>query len=96
VYANNSLSNKPGGRYEYTKWKRSFAANKATKYAPNLIKKVKSCTLLFEYGKEYLSRQAKKLLLELLLMYSKILPIRESQTTRLTPPYSKHLLYTEG
>jgi hypothetical protein len=27
---------------------------------------------------------------------STIFPIRESQTTILTPPYSKHLLYTEG
>jgi hypothetical protein len=32
--------------------KRSFAANQATKYAPNLIKKMKSCTLFFENGKE--------------------------------------------
>jgi hypothetical protein len=56
-----------------TNGKRSFAANQATKYAPNLIKKtMKSCTLLFEYGKEYLPRPGQKLLLELLLMYSKV------------------------
>ncbi len=53
--------------------KRSFAANQATKYGPNFDKQDEIECLVFLYRKEYLAKTTDKFLLELLLMYSKVL-----------------------
>jgi hypothetical protein len=92
--------NHAGGRVCVPNGKRSFAANQATKYMFQIsINKMKLGALFFLYRKEYLPGENNREISARFVFNvfkSTIFPIRESQTTILNPPYSKHLLYTEG
>jgi hypothetical protein len=96
VYANNSLSNKPGGRVcVYQMENVALQQTRLQNMVQISINKMKLGALFFLYRKEYLPGENNTEIYARVafnVFKSTIFPIRESQTTILNPPYSKHLL----